>query len=188
MHFQGNNFRKREDKDFLKPGEMRTNFQIRVPQVRVIKDDQQLGVMSTDQAQAMAEEIGMDLVEVVPTVSPPICKIMDYGKFRYEKKIKDKESARKQRESKVQYKEIRLRPAIAQNDMETKVNMAKKFLSEGYKVQFMLQFRGGREMSHKENGMNVMLKIVEIMGDQVSVETQPRFEGNKIVCCVIAKV
>ena len=107
MHFQGNNFRKREDKDFLKPGEMRTNFQIRVPQVRVIKDDQQLGVMSTDQAQVMAEEIGMDLVEVVPNVSPPICKIMDYGKFRYEKKIKDKESARKQRESKVQYKEIR---------------------------------------------------------------------------------
>ena len=72
--------------------------------------------------------------------------------------------------------------------METKVNMAKKFLSEGYKVQFMLQFRGGREMSHKENGMTVMQKIVEIMGDHVSVETQPRFEGNKIVCCVIAKV
>ena len=180
------NFRRRENRDFLKPGELRTNFQIRVPQVRLIHNEEQLGVVPTDDARRMAEDAGLDLVEMVPNASPPICKIMDYGKYKYEKKIKDKESARKQREAAVQYKEIRLRPSIASGDVETKTSQAKRFLSEGYKVQLVVQFKG-REMAHRENGMLLVNKIIQEMSVVASVESQPKFEGNKITCCLVSK-
>ena len=180
------NFRRRENRDFVKPGELRTNHQIRVPQVRLVRGEEQLGVVSTDEARRMAEDAGLDLVEVVPNASPPICKIMDYGKFRYEKKIKDKESARKQRESAVQYKEIRLRPCIASGDVETKMNQAKKFLSEGYKVQIVMQFRG-REMAHRDGGMLLVHRLIQEMSTVASVESQPKFEGNRITCCMASK-
>ena len=141
----------------------RVNWQIRVPQVRVVRDEEQLGVMPTDAARKMAMDDGLDLVEIAPTAKPPVCRIMDYGRFKYEQNIKKKEAAKKQRESQVQLKEIRLRPAIQDHDIETKINQAKKFIEEGCRVQFNLQFKGYRELNHKDQGFTVMQKIVQII-------------------------
>jgi translation initiation factor IF-3 len=107
---------------------------------------------------------------------------MDYGRYKYEQNLKKKETAKKQRESQAQIKEIRLRPAIANHDVETKVNQAKKFLEEGCKVQFNLQFKGYRELGHKEQGFSVMKKIVELVEQFGIVEKQPTMEGNRIIC------
>ena len=160
----------------------RINWQIRVPQVRVVHDDEQLGIMSTEQARKIAMDQGLDLVEIASTAKPPVCRIMDYGRYKYEQNLKKKETAKKQRESQAQIKEIRLRPAIANHDVETKVNQAKKFLEEGCKVQFNLQFKGYRELGHKEQGFGVMKKIVELVEQFGIVEKQPTMEGNRIIC------
>lgn len=162
--------------------EHRINWQIKVPQVRVIKENEQLGVMSTDQARKLAQETGLDLVEVSPESKPPVCRIMDYNKFKYEMKIKQKEQAKKQRESVVQLKELRLRPMIAEHDVDTKINHAIKFLEEGNKVQFTLQFKGQREMAHKEQGFAVMNKIVTILSEHGELDKSPKLDGNKIMC------
>ena len=103
----------------------RVNWQIRAAQVRVVRDEEQLGVMPIDQARKMAMDEGMDLVEIAPTAKPPVCRIMDYGRFKYEQNIKKKDAAKKQRESQVQVKEIRLRPAIQDHDIETKVKIGR---------------------------------------------------------------
>lgn len=167
--------------------ESRINWQIRVPQVRVVKDEEQLGIMSTDAARKLAQDDGLDLVEIVPQARPPVCRIMDYGRFKYEEKIKKKESAKKQRESQVQLKELRLRPGIADHDTDTKINQAKKFLEEGHRVQFNLQFRGQREMSHKDQGFAVMKRVTESLGSICIVEKAPKLEGNRITCCLAPK-
>ena len=165
----------------------RVNWQIKVPQVRVVRDEEQLGVMSTDIARKMAMDEGLDLVEIAPTAKPPVCRIMDFGRFKYEQNLKKKEAAKKQRESQVQIKEIRLRPAIQDHDIETKVNQAKKFLEEGCRVQFNLQFKGYRELNHKEQGYGVINKVVQIMEQHGTLEKAPALEGNKIVCFFIPK-
>ena len=179
------NFYNRDDR--RNEGENRVNYQIRVPQVRVIKGEQQLGVMSTDQARKLAQEEGMDLVEVAPEARPPVCKIMDYGRFKFEQRLKKKEAQKRQRESQVQLKEIRLRPGIADNDVATKINQAKKFLEDGCKVQFNLQFRGQRELSHKDQGFAVMNKVVETLNELAIVDRMPKMEGNKLICCLSPK-
>lgn len=168
-------------------GENRINHQIRVPQVRVIKDEQQLGVMSTDAAKKLAFDVGLDLVEVAPEARPPVCRIMDYSRFKFEQKVRKKEAAKKQREGQVQLKELRLRPGIAENDVDTKINQAKKFLEDGCKVQFNLQFRGHRELSHKDQGYAVMNRVVESLKDICVVERTPKMEGNKLICCLSPK-
>lgn len=168
-------------------GDSRINYQIRVPQVRVVRGEEQLGVMTTDAARKLAQDAGLDLVEVAPQARPPVCKIMDYGRFNFEQKLKQKEASKKQRESQVQLKELRLRPGIADNDVDTKINQAKKFLSDGYKVQFNLQFRGHREMSHKDKGFLVMNKIIESLTECSIVERIPKMEGNKLICCLSPK-
>lgn len=160
----------------------RVNFHIKVPQVRVIKGEEQLGVMPTEQARKMAMDEGLDLVEIVPNSRPPVCKIMDYGRFKYEHKIKLKEAAKRQRETQVELKEIRLRPSIADHDADVKIGQAKKFLSEGCRVQFNLQFKGHREMSHKERGFQVIQKVVSALDSCASVDKQPSMEGNRIIC------
>lgn len=167
--------------------EYRVNWNIRVPQVRVVREEEQLGVMPTDQARRLAQDAGLDLVEIAPTARPPVCRIMDYGRFKYEQQVKKKESARKQRESQIQLKELRLRPGIADHDTETKISQAKKFLEEGCRVQFNLQFKGQREMSHREQGFAVMKKIVETLTGCCVVEKAPKMEGNRITCCVAPK-
>lgn len=166
----------------------RVNWQIRVPQVRVVRDEEQLGIMSTDQARKLAMDEGLDLVEIAPTAKPPVCRIMDYGRFKYEQNIKKKEASKKQRESQVQLKEIRLRPAIQEHDIETKLNQAKKFLEEKCKVQFNLIFKGFREMNNKEQGHTVMRKIVEQIQQVAIIEKAPSMEGNRITCIASPKV
>lgn len=184
--FYGNN---RDNRDNVrKEGENRVNWQIRVPQVRVVRDEEQLGIMSTDEARRLATDNGLDLVEIVPTARPPVCRIMDYGRFKYEQNLKKKESAKKQRESQISVKEIRLRPGTADNDTDTKINQAKKFLEEGHKVQFNLQFKGQREMSHKEQGFCVMKRVMDALESICLVERSPKLEGNRIICCLAPKV
>lgn len=164
--------------------EFKINFQIKSPQVRLIKDNIQLGIFPIDKARKLAQEEGLDLIEIVPNASPPICKIMNFGRFKYEKKLKQKEQLKKQRETKVQSKELRLRPGIALHDIETKTNQAKKFLEDGCKVQFNLQFKGKRELSHQEQGFAVMHKVIELLGDLCVVDKNPQLEGNRIFCSV----
>lgn len=178
--FYGDRDRRRED-------ENRINWQIRVPQVRVVQDEKQLGIMPTDEARRLAQDEGLDLVEIAPTARPPVCRIMDYGRYKYEQQVKKKESAKKQRESEIQLKQLRLRPGIADHDTETKINQARKFLDEGCRVQFNLQFRGQREMSHRDQGFAVMNKVVETLGPVCVVEKAPKMEGNRISCIVAPK-
>lgn len=168
--------------------ENRVNWQIKAFRVRVVREEEQLGIMSSDEARRIAQEGGLDLVEIAPQANPPVCRIMDYGKFKFEQKIKKKESDKKQRESQIQLKQLRLRPGIADHDTDTKINQAKKFLTEGCKVQFNLQFKGQREMSHKDQGFIVMKKVVESLNSICVVEKAPRLEGNKITCCLAPKV
>lgn len=168
--------------------ENRVNWQIKAYRVRVVREEEQLGVMSSDDARKIAQEDGLDLVEIAPQANPPVCRIMDYGKFKFEQKIKKKECEKKQRESQVQLKQLRLRPGIADHDTDVKINQAKKFLTEGCKVQFNLQFKGKREMSHKDQGFNVMKKVLESLNSMCIVENAPRLEGNKITCCLAPKV
>lgn len=167
--------------------ENRINFQIRVPQVRVVKDEEQLGVMPTDEARRLAQDDGLDLVEIAPQARPPVCRIMDYGRFRYEEKAKKKESAKKQRESQVQLKQLRLRPGIAEHDTDNKIVQAKKFLEDGNRVQFNLQFKGQREMSHKDQGFVVMNRVTQALELFCIVEKAPKLEGNRITCCLAPK-
>ena len=176
------NFNRRNSRDQKQEDEHRINFQIRVPQVRVVREEEQLGIMTTDQARRLAMDEGLDLVEVAPTAKPPVCRIMDYGRFKYDQKLKNKETAKKQRETQVQLKEIRLRPSIAEHDIEVKIGQAKKFISEDCRVQFNLQFRGHRELSHKEQGFSVIHKIIQALETSATLEKQPTMEGNRIVC------
>ena len=172
----------RDTKDPRQQDEHRINYHIRVPQIRVIREEEQLGVMSTDEARRIAQDEGMDLVEIVPTAKPPVCRIMDYGRYKFEQAIKKKEAAKKQRESQSQLKEIRLRPGIAEHDAEIKVAQAKKFLAEGNKVQFFLRFRGHREMALKEQGFRVVQKIIEMLSEESILERSPSMEGRSIIC------
>ena len=170
------------DREFKREDEHRVNFNIRVPQVRVIRDEEQLGVMATDAARRLAMDEGLDLVEIAPTAKPPVCRIMDYGRYKYEQNIKKKEAAKKQREAQSHLKEIRLRPAIADHDTDMKIAQAKKFIAEGNKVQFNLEFRGARELSHKEQGFRVIQRVVESLTEVATVDKSPAMEGRKIVC------
>jgi len=167
--------------------ENRVNWQIRVLQVRVVKDEEQLGVMSTDEARRLAQAEDLDLVEIAPEARPPVCRIMDYGRFKYEQQIKKKENIKKQRESKIQLKELRLRPGIAENDTNTKISQAKKFLEDGMRVQFNLQFRGQREMSHKDKGFEVMQYVLKSLEPYCIVEKSPKLDGNRITCFLAPK-
>ena len=180
--FYGDRDRRREDE-----GQNRINWQIRVPQVRVVREEEQLGIMATDEARRIAQDDGLDLVEIAPAARPPVCRIMDYGRFKYEQNIKKKENAKKQRESQIQMKELRLRPGIADHDTDTKISQAKKFLEEGCRVQFNLQFRGQREMSHREQGFIVMKRVTEALQEVCVVEKAPKLEGNRITCCLAPK-
>lgn len=183
----GNKFNDREG-NRRNENEIRINWQIKVSKVRVVKDEVQLGVMPIDAARRLAQDDGLDLVEIVPTASPPVCRIMDYGRFKYEEKVKKKENAKKQRGSQSQLKELRLRPGIAEHDTDTKISKAKKFLEEGHKVQFNLQFKGHREMSHRDQGFLVLKRVIDVLGSICIVEKAPKLEGNRITCCLAPKV
>ena len=154
------------------------NGQIRDKEVRLIANDgEQLGVMSAREAQKLADEAGLDLVKISPKAKPPVCKIIDYGKYRYELARKEKEAKKKQKV--VELKEIRLSPNIDLNDLNTKMNAAKKFLSKGDKVKITLRFRG-REMAHMNASKHILDDFAESLSDTAVVEKAPKVEGRSI--------
>jgi len=132
----------------------------------------------------VAEEFGLDLVEISPTAKPPVCKIMDYGKYKYQQQMKERENKKKQHVVKV--KEVRFRPRIGDHDLNMKVEHVRKFLSDGYKVKITLMFRG-RELAHKEVGEELINKIIEMLSDVCVVDKNPSFEGRTIVMYLTAK-
>lgn len=163
---------------------LRINHRIRVPEVRVIADDEQLGVMPTHEALRLAEEKGLDLVEISPRAFPPVCRIMDYGKYKYEE-AKKKQQARK-RASTVETKEIKFRPKTEEHDMAFKVKHVRRFLESGNKVRLAVVFRG-REITHPQTGMAVLNRIVELCNDIAVVEATPNMEGRRMIMVIAPK-
>jgi translation initiation factor IF-3 len=161
----------------------RLNEQIRVPQVRVIAaDGQQLGVMETLAALNLAREQELDLVEVAPTEKPPVCRIMDFGKFKYSQKKK----SHKQHSHHTKIKEIRVRPKTGDHDILTKVNQAKGFLSHKDKVIVSVVFRG-RELAHIEEGQRMIKRVLQMLDDAGKPESPPSQQGKRIVCTIVPK-
>lgn len=156
----------------------RINEDIRAREVRLISNDgNQLGVVSLHKALDTARDADLDLVEIAPDANPPVCKIMDFGKFRYKQQMKAKKSKKKQH--KVKLKEVRFRPRIEIHDYEMKVNQAKKFLEKGNSVKLTIMFRG-REMAHKEDGYELIDQIIEDLSEVGAVDKQPQGEGRFI--------
>ena len=159
----------------------RINFYIRISPVRVYKNGECLGVMPTDDARKLALDEDLDLVELIPNAKPPVCHIMDFGKFKYEQKIKEKEKNRKQREQVVSLKEIRLSPSIELHDLDFKIKQAKEFLADSKKVQLNMKF-SYREMNlSKEVGLKLINHFVDSLKTLCVVEFGPKFEGNKLI-------
>lgn len=165
--------------------ENQINEEIRDKEVRVIgSDGSQLGVMPIEQAQQLSIEQKLDLVNISPNAKPPVCKILDYGKYRYELQKKEKEAKKKQKT--VQIKEIRLSPFIESHDLTVKSNNAIKFLKEGDKLKVSLRFRG-RQNDSAGVGSRVMAKFVELIGDECVVEKKPAFEGRSMIMILAPK-
>jgi translation initiation factor IF-3 len=157
----------------------RINDQIRVRKVRLIDaDGEQAGIVDIAEALRMAEDAGLDLVEISPNAEPPVCKILDYGKFKYEQQKKANEARKKQKT--VDLKEIKLRPTIDKHDYDTKMKAAKRFLEEGDKVKVTMRFRG-REMAHTGIAMNVMNRVKEDLGALSKIEMEPKLEGRQMI-------
>ena len=155
------------------------NEQIRDKEVRLIGEDgEQLGIVSSRDALKMAEEAGLDLVKIAPTAKPPVCKIVDYGKYRYEQARREKEAKKKQRTMEV--KEIRLSPNIDVNDLNTKANQARKFLSKGDRVKVSLRFRG-RELAHINYSKQILDSFYEKLEDISVVDKPAKMEGRTMV-------
>lgn len=154
------------------------NEQIRDKEIRLIGENgEQLGIMSAREAMKLAEDVELDLVKIAPTAKPPVCKIIDYGKYRYELARKEKEAKKKQKV--VEVKEIRMSPNIESNDLNTKMNAAKKFLEKGNKVKVTLRFRG-REMAHMQSSRHILDDFAQSLSDAAVIEKAPKVEGRSI--------
>ncbi len=161
------------------------NEQIRDREVRVIGENgEQLGIMPTKDALSMAEEAGLDLVKIAPTAKPPVCKIVDYGKFKYEQVRREKDAKKKQKT--IEIKEIRLSPNIDTNDLNTKANAARKFLTKGNRVKVTLRFRG-REMAHMSESRHILDDFAELLSDISVVEKPPKVEGRTMTITLAEK-
>ena len=155
---------------------MRVNERIRIREVRLIDEDgNQLGIVPTQEALQIARARGLDLVEVAPNANPPVARLMDYGKYRYEESRKEREARKKQKQA--QLKEIRITPNIDEHDLETKVRHARKFLSGGDKVKVSVRFRG-RQNLHRDLGRDLLLRVVDMLDDVAQVDQMPRSEGR----------
>ena len=161
------------------------NEQIQDREVRVISaTGEQLGIMSAMEARKLAEEAELDLVKISPNARPPVCKIIDYGKYKYEKTRKEKDARKKQHT--VEIKEIRMSPNIDSNDLNTKINAARKFLSKGDRVKVTLRFRG-REMAHMQSSAHILTDIAEALKDIAVVDKKPKVEGRSLTMFLAAK-
>ena len=165
--------------------ELMINEQIRDREVRLIgTDGEQLGIMSSRDAMRLAREAELDLVKIAPNAKPPVCKIIDYGKYRYELARKEKEAKKKQKS--IEIKEVRLSPNIDTNDLNTKVNQARKFLSKGDKVKVTLRFRG-RELAHVNQSKVILDDFAEQLSDVAVVEKPAKFEGRSMIMFLTEK-
>ncbi|WP_343124114.1 translation initiation factor IF-3 [Luteibacter sp. 329MFSha] len=160
----------------------RKNNEIRVPRVRVLgAEGEQMGIMDTRDAIRAAEDLGMDLVEIQPNGDPPVCKIMDYGKFKFE--AQKKASAAKKKQKQVEIKEVKFRPVTDEGDYQIKLRKMREFLEEGDKVKVTIRFRG-REMSHQDLGQNLARRVQTDIGEDGVVESFPRLEGRQMVMMI----
>lgn len=164
----------------------RINKDILAEEVRLVGADGEMeGVVPIKKALEMAEEAGLDLVEVSPGAKPPVCKILDFGKYKYELQKKAAEAKKKQKVTAV--KEVKIRPGIEKHDYEVKMRNARKFLTNGDKVKVTMRFRG-REMAHKDIGYNLLTKMVEELDDVGKVDLQPKMEGRQVIMVLSALV
>ena len=160
----------------------RSNNRISSPEVQVITNDgENLGTLNTNEAISMAKNRGLDLIEIAPNANPPVCKIMDMGKYKYDAQKKANQAKKKQKI--VSLKEIKLRPGTETHDYNFKIKNAKKFISKGDKVKFTVKFKG-REMQHTELGKNLMNRIIEETKEIAKVESKPKFEGRQMVMII----
>jgi translation initiation factor IF-3 len=166
------------------PETTRINERIRANEVRLIgAEGEQLGVVSSDEARTIADDNGLDLVEVAPNAKPPVCRVMDYGKYKYEEK--KKKAAGKAKSHSTSLKEVKLRPGTDEHDLDFKLRNARRFLMDGDKVKVTVMFRG-REMVHRENGYNQLDKVKEVLGDLATMENAPRMEGRFLSTILVA--
>ena len=162
------------------------NYDIRIPQVRVIgSDGEMIGVMPTKEAIRKAQDEGLDLVEISPNVAPPVCKILDFGKFKYEIQKKRQEAKKKQKV--IDVKEIQMRPNIDSNDYQVKLRNAKRFLEEGDKVKVVLRFQG-REMAYQDINSSVILKMKADLESISKVDQEPKLEGRQMIMVLSSSV
>ncbi|MCB9963553.1 MAG: translation initiation factor IF-3 [Rhodospirillales bacterium] len=162
----------------------RINDRIRAPEVRLIgPEGEMIGVVSAREALRQAEEYGLDLVEISPNAEPPVCKILDYGKYKYEQQKKAAEARKHQKT--VEVKEIKVRPAIGEHDYQVKYKAARKFLEDGNKVKVTLRLRG-REMAHQDLVMEVMNRLKQELSDLSKVDMEPKMEGRQVVMVLSA--
>ena len=160
----------------------RINKEIRAKEVRLINyNGENLGVVSTHEALKIAEEVGLDLIEISPQVNPPVCKVLDYGKYKYEMQKKKNEAKKNQKV--VSIKELKLRPMIEAHDYEVKLKQAKKFLSQGDKVKFTMRYKG-REMSANDMGKEILNKLIEDLEGLCKVDAAPKAEGKQVYMIV----
>ena len=165
--------------------ELFINEQIRDKEIRLIGESgEQLGIMSSREALKLAEEASLDLVKIAPTAKPPVCKIVDYGKYRYELARKEKDAKRKQKV--IEVKEIRMSPNIDTNDLNTKVGAARKFLEKGNRVKVTLRFRG-REMAHMSTSKHILDDFAQMLSDIAVVEKMPKVEGRSMIMFLTVK-
>jgi translation initiation factor IF-3 len=164
---------------------VRINEQIKVPEVRLIgPDGQQIGVLPIREALAFAAEAHLDLVEVAPQAAPPVCRVMDYGKFKYQQSKKQQEARRRQ--TTIQVKEIKVRPKIEEHDMAFKLRNTRRFLEDGDKVKISVIFRG-REIAHTDRGFKLLAQMTEALAEVGTVEQNPRLEGRNLSMIVTPK-
>jgi translation initiation factor IF-3 len=163
----------------------RVNEEILVPRVRLVDENgEMVGVVGRNEALEMATEAGLDLVEVAPGADPPVCKILDYGKFKYEEQKKKNEARKKQKV--IEVKEIKLRPGIDDHDYDVKMRSMVKFIEEGDKVKVTMRFRG-RELAHQDLGMNVLMRVRDALDQIAKVEQFPRMEGRQMIMVMSPK-
>lgn len=163
----------------------RVNLRIRVPQVRCVgPDGNMLGVLPTREAQKLADQHKLDLVEIAPQADPPVCRIMDYGKYKFQEALKKKQARKNQ--SKQQVKEIKFHANVAEHDYQTKLNHMREFLKKGHKVKISLQFRG-RENAHRELGMELVKRVIDDCKDISVIDMTPRIMGRQVLAMLGAK-
>lgn len=184
-NFIANGYRGRGNRPFRREPLHRTNERIRVPAVRVIDENgEQLGIMDTRDAVQRARSVGLDLVEIASNAKPPVCRIVDYGKFLYEQKKKQHEAKKKQ--ATVTVKEVKFRPATDEHDYSYRMKRCREWISEGDKVRAAIAFRG-REMSHRELGAKILKKLTADLSDIADVEVYPKMEGYQMFTILVPK-